>query len=213
MNFDELIRTNGTCRYYDTTAVPDDVLVRVLDASRWAPSGGNRQPLSLIAVRDQQLKTQLQALYQPIWNEFLDGLYAGETKYKARPKLLTDADHFSKHIEQIPVLLIVCARLADVQPTDVGLDRLSVVGGASIYPSVQNILLKAREEGLGTALTTLLCAVEPAVKSLLGIPDDISTAAMVTIGWPSKPFPRCLTRRPLSEFAYVDRYGSKFRET
>ncbi|MDA0823447.1 MAG: nitroreductase family protein [Proteobacteria bacterium] len=212
MKFDELIRTNGTCRYYETTEVSNDVLARVLDASRWAPSGGNRQPLSLIAVRDQALKTQLQALYQPIWNEFLNGIYAGEKQYKARPKLLIDADHFAKHIDQIPVLLIVCARLADVQPTDVALDRLSIVGGASIYPAVQNILLKAREEGLGTALTTLLCAVEPAVKSLLGIPADISTAAMVTIGWPSKPFPRSLTRRPLSEIAFIDHYGSKFDE-
>jgi nitroreductase len=213
MNFDELIRTNGTCRYYESTEVADDVLARVLDASRWAPSGGNRQPLSLLAVRNRQLKTALQALYEPIWNEFLNGIYAGENKYKARPKLLVDADHFAKHLDQIPVLLIVCARLADVQPTDVSLDRLSVVGGASIYPSVQNILLKARQEGLGTALTTLLCAVEPEVKLLLDIPADISTAAMVTMGWPSKPFPRNLSRRPLSEFAFIDRYGSKLFES
>lgn len=54
-------------------------------------------------------------------------------------------------------------------------------GGASVYPSVQNLLLAARSEGLGTALTTLLCALEPQVKELLGIPDGIATAA--TLPW------------------------------
>ncbi len=106
-------------------------------------------------------------------------------------------------------MLVVCARLADVHPTDTELGRLSIVGGASVYPAIENILLAAREAGLGTALTTLLCAVEAEVKVLLRVPDDISTAAMVTIGWPAKPFPRKLTRRPLSEFAFTDRYGER----
>ncbi|TDJ64922.1 MAG: nitroreductase family protein, partial [Proteobacteria bacterium] len=120
-----------------------------------------------------------------------------------------DADHFAQHMDEIPILLVVCARLADVHPTDTALDRLSIVGGASIYPAVQNVLLAARNEGLGTALTTLLCGVEPQVKALLGIPDDISTAAMVTMGWPAKPFPEKLSRRRLSQFAFTDRYDKE----
>jgi hypothetical protein len=56
-------------------------------------------------------------------------------------------------------------------------------------------------------LTTLLCVVEPQVKDLLGVPEDVSTAAMVTIGWPANPFPKKLTRRPLVEFAFTDHYN------
>ncbi len=209
MELSEIMRTNGSCRYYRTDDVPDDVLARVLDAARWAPSGGNRQPLRFIAVRDLAVKRRLKALYEPIWNEYLAGINAGQNKYKARPKLLVDADHFVEHLDEVPVMLVVCARLADVHPTDANLGRLSIVGGASVYPAVQNVLLAAREAGLGTTLTTLLCAVEPQVKELLGIPDDVSTAAMVTIGWPAKPFPKKLTRRPLAEFAFTDRYGER----
>ena len=201
------MRTNGTCRYYRTEPVDDVVLSRVLECARWAPTGGNRQPLRFIAVRDAAKKRRLKALYLPIWNEFLDAINAGAKHYDARPKLLVDADHFANHLDEVPVMLVVCARLADVQPTDAALDRLSVVGGASIYPAVQNVLLAARAEGLGTALTTLLCADEPDVKALLGIPDDIATAAMVAIGWPARPFPSVLNRRPLAEFAFTDTYG------
>ena len=95
------------------------------------------------------------------------------------PRLLANADHFAHHLDEVPVLIVVCAQLSDLMATDRHLDRLSIVGGASVYPSVQNLLLAARAEGLGTALTTLLCALEPQVKGLLEIPDGIATAATV----------------------------------
>ena len=82
-----------------------------------------------------------------------------------------------------------------------------MVGGASIYPSLQNVLLAARAEGLGTALTTLLCAVEPQVKELLDIPADVLTAALVPLGYPVEPFPKKLARRPLSEICFGDAWG------
>ncbi len=122
--------------------------------------------------------------------------------------IVDHADHFAHHLAQIPVLLLVLARLADVHPTDHQLGRLSVVGGASIYPAVQNVLLAARNLGLGSALTTLHAAVEPQLKPLFGIPEDISVVAMVTLGWPAQEFPRQLTRRPLSERVFADTYGA-----
>ncbi len=207
MELNEIMRTNGTCRFYKPDPVSDEILAKVLDAARWGPSGGNRQPLRFIAVRDQKKKTALKNLYLPIWNSYLEGVNAGKNRVGGRAKIIDDADYFANHLDEVPIQLVVCARLDDVHPTDVELDRLSIVGGASIYPAVQNVLLAARECGLGTALTTLLCVVEPQVKALLGIPEDVSTAAMVTIGWPVNAFPKKLTRRPLAEFAFTDHYN------
>ena len=208
MTLAELMRTNGTCRYYTQDPVSDEILAAVLDAARWAPSGGNRQPVSFLVVRDAEKKRSLKALYLPIWSEYVAGIEAGVNRVGGRPRIVVDADHFAQHLDDIPIMLVACARLADVHPTDMALDRLSIVGGASVYPAVQNVLLAAREQGLGTALTTLLCAVEPQVKALLEIPEDISTAAMITMGWPQKPFPSSLTRRPLNEMVFYDTYGA-----
>jgi nitroreductase len=124
------------------------------------------------------------------------------------PKLLANADHMARHLDEVPVLVVVCAHLADLMATDRHLDRLTIVGGASVYPSVQNLLLAARAEGLGTALTTLLCAVEPQVKALLAIPDGVATAALVPMGYPAKPFPKRLARKPLEESVYGDGWGA-----
>jgi nitroreductase len=91
---------------------------------------------------------------------------------------------------------------------DANLGRTVLTPGSSIYPAVQNLMLAARAEGLGTTLTTLLALAEPQIKTLLNIPEHIATAAVVMLGWPAKPFPKSLKRKPLTEAAYLDSYGA-----
>ena len=205
MDFREVIQTTGACRRYRPDPVPDDVLARVLDAARWAPTGGNRQGVRFLAVRDAVKKKALRDLYVPLWEQYV--ARAGARPGAPLPKLVAAADHMARHLDEVPVLLVVCAHLGDLLATDRHLERLTVVGGASIYPSLQNVLLAARAEGLGTALTTLLCAVEPQVKELLDIPADVLTAALVPLGYPVEPFPTKLARRPLSEICFGDAWG------
>src|SRR6185295_5835779 len=187
-----------------TDEVGDDVLGRVLDAARWAPTGGNRQGVRFVAVRDLAKRRQLAEWYREAWAPYAARQRASIERAGAPMGMLNRAQHFADHLEDIPVLLVVCARWDAIHPTDHELGRISVVGGCSIYPAVQNLLLKAREEGLGAALTTLLCRYEPQVKELLSIPDGVITAAHVALGWPERPLPRSLNRRPLSEIAFLD---------
>jgi nitroreductase len=162
-----------------------------------------------VVVTDAGLRRELTGLYQPRWSAYVGGLTRGIPEDKL-PPMLRNANHFASHLAEVPALVVVCARLADCYATDTALGRLSVVGGASIYPAVQNFLLGCRAEGLGTALTTLLVADEPKVKALLGIPEEIATAAHIAVGYPAKPFPRRLTRRELAESCFGDRYGTPF---
>lgn len=207
MLLQEVLQTTGTIRFYLSDPVPDAVLASVLDAARHAPSGGNRQPVRFVAVRNSEKRRALKELYLPIWNAYASRVRQAAGDDQSRKRLIDNADHFAQHLDDVPVLLVVCAREADLMATDRELGRLSIVGGASVYPAVQNVLLKAREEGLGTALTTLLCAVEPKVKQLLGIPAEFLTAATITLGYPAKGFPKKLKRRPLGEIAFADEFG------
>ncbi|MFN2425113.1 MAG: nitroreductase family protein [Candidatus Binatia bacterium] len=210
MDFRETIETTGTCRYFLSDPVPEDVLRRVIDAARYAPTGGNRQGVRFVIVRDAGKRRALRDLYVPLWDQ-----YASRAVSKPGaplPKLLQNADHMARHLDEVPILVVVCAQTADLMATDRHLERVSVVAGASIYPSVQNLLLAARTEGLGTALTTLLCAVEPKVKELLAIPDGVATAALIPLGYPAKPFPKKLSRRPVEDLAFADTYGARLFE-
>jgi nitroreductase len=62
MDFYEVVRTRRSVRSYRPDAVPPEVLHRVLDAARIAPSGSNRQPTRLIVVQDQATREQLAKL-------------------------------------------------------------------------------------------------------------------------------------------------------
>ena len=45
------------------------------------------------------------------------------------------------------------------------------------------------------------------MKELLSIPDGVITAAHVAVGWPAKPLPSKLNRRPVSDYAFLDTFG------
>jgi nitroreductase len=87
------------------------------------------------------------------------------------------------------------------------LEYMRRIRGASIYPAVQNILLACRGLGLGTVLTTNHIRCEAEVKALLGIPEDVDTYALMPIGWPLGKYGP-LTRKPLPEVAFADRWGA-----
>jgi nitroreductase len=81
--------------------------------------------------------------------------------------------------------------------------------GSSVFPAIQNLLLAAHALGLGSTLTTLPVLGGPELSELLGLPDEVTPLAVVPLGHPATPLgpPR---RRPLTEKAHLDRYGSPF---
>jgi nitroreductase len=115
---------------------------------------------------------------------------------------------FSDHLDEVPVLLAVVVELSQLAVIDNGLDRQSIVGGASVYPFCHNVLLAARDAGLGGVITTALCRQEPAVKELLGIPDGWALASLVALGHPARTITK-LRRQPVEEFTTVDRFEGR----
>ncbi len=209
----EAMRRAPTTRRFGTDPVPGETLRRVLENARFAPSGGNRQGWRVLAVEDAGTRRALRDLYQPHWRAYMERtggaamLADPDPPDPRRARMVRRADEFAERMHEVPLHLVVCVRLADLAITDTGLDRPSIVGGASVYPFVQNMLLGLRAESLGAALTTLLAPAEPEVKRLLGIPDDVVLAAYVLVGHRADPWPAMLARRPVEEFAFSERYG------
>ncbi len=205
----EAMSTCRAVRRLRPDPIPDDVLRRVIQAACWAPTGGNRQPWRVIAVRDAGKKKKLRDLYFTRWEAYEKAARAGVDRLsaEARPReerMIGAARHLADQLDRAPVILVFCFNPTYMAITDAKLGRPSVVGGGSVYPSVQNALLACRAEGLGCVLTTLLCQDEPEVKSLLGIPDGWGTCAFVPIGYPASKGHGPLSRRPPEKVAYLD---------
>src|ERR1700730_9564501 len=80
MDLVEALRTTGAVRAFRPDPVPDEVLARVLDTARFAPSGGNRQAW-VVVVKDPAIRRGLRDLYLPGWYEYLAQRAAGLTPW------------------------------------------------------------------------------------------------------------------------------------
>ena len=83
-----------------------------------------------------------------------------------------------------------------------------MISGASIYPLIWNVLMAARQAGFGGTITTLAVAQEPALKELLGVPDDFAIAAVVPLGKPVKQLTK-LKREAVEDFVVRERFGGE----
>ena len=79
------------------------------------------------------------------------------------------------------------------------------MGGASIYPFVWNVLLAARDAGLGGVLTTVVARRERDVRALLGVPEEFVVAALLALGHPVHQ-PKRLRRAQVADFTTRDRF-------
>ena len=211
MDFHDVVSTAWTNRYYLADPVDDDVLEQAVDAARCAPRAAtaNRRTSSSCAITDEGEAARLvpRAMegvpprgrgeqHRDRWG---DRRSAGVPPQGRRIRRAPRPDPGARRGVR---------RVGRVAPTDLDTGRLSIVGGGSVYPAVQNFLLGLRNAGLGGALTTLLCHYEAEVKELLGIPEGYITAATIAIGWPGKGFPKRLNRRPIRECYSLERFGN-----
>ena len=195
MELYEVMRTTAAVREFTDDPLTDEVLHRILDNARFAPSGGNRQGTRIVVVRDAGTREALVTLTEPGVRRYVAQRIAGEGPWNpVEPTSVPDAeiartqvpDSFTVPLREASVVLVVCVDLRLVAAVDQDLERVGLVGGASVYPLVWNILLAARNEGFGGTITTMAVAEEPAVKELLGIPEPFAVACVVPMGKPVK---------------------------
>jgi nitroreductase len=217
MELYDVMRTTAAVREFTGDPLPDEVLHRILDHARFAPSGGNRQGARILVVREQATREALVALTEPGARRYTAQRIAGEvpwspvepTALSAEQIAATDVpEAFTAPLLQAAVVLVVCVDLRLLAALDQDLDRIGLVGGASVYPLVWNILLAARNEGFGGTITTMAVAEEPGVKELLGIPEPYAVACVVPMGKPVKQATR-LTRIEVSDLARRERWDGE----
>jgi nitroreductase len=222
VELDEVMRTTAAVRTFTDEAIPDEVLYRVLDRARFAPSGGNRQGWRVIVVRDPSLRRAVRDAYVLGWREYVghavrglvpfapgrDGRWIEPAIDLEEARSVEQPNDFADHLDTVPVMLVLCCQLGALAVLDNGLDRQSIVGGGSIYPFAHNLLLSARNEGLGGVMTTVICREEAHVRRLLHIPEGYAVAGLVALGRPEHQVTR-LSRRPVEAFTMIDAFDGE----
>ncbi len=196
----ETMYTQRALRYLSDRDVSDDLVSKLIEAATKAPSGGDSQPWQFLVIKDPETRQRIAEYYGRSW-DLAYGVHAPSPP-TIGTGVFRSASHLAKHMAEVPVLILACVE-HDGSPGTMG-------RGSSIYPAVQNLLLAARGLGLGSALTTLHKRYEDEIKDLLGIPDNVETAALLPVGYPADGARYGPTRRrPVQEVTYWERWGSR----
>jgi nitroreductase len=180
------------CRSFLPDDISDEVIDRILTAATYAPSAENTQPWRFIVVRDPDKRRAIAEVATRIW----EGGAREVAKEHLTERILADVDQSTSGggIANAPIIIVVCADTTECFPSALQ---------ASMWPSVQNLLLAAAAEGLGTALTTMAALLPDALRTLLAIPDDLEPYAVIPLGQPARKLgpPQ---RRGLDDLRHVD---------
>jgi nitroreductase len=212
----DAIYTARALRRFKPDPVPDELITRILEAAICAPSGGNAQEWIFAVITDPEQRRRVSAVYarasklvRPFYENRLTPAHMNADEER---HLRQSGFYLHDHMEEAPMLMLVCGRERPPRATLLGVDPDSIVRNAlctemaSVYPAVQNIILACRALGLGTVVTTNHILLEEEIKAALRLPDDVRTYALMPIGYPRDKFGP-VHRKPVSAVAIRDRWG------
>ena len=165
----EAINGRRSVRAFKTQDVEEATVMKLIEAARWAPSAGNIQPWRFVIVRKPPVK-----------------------------KALAKAALNQAHVEEAPVVIVVCA---DEKRSSMGYG----IRGKLLYclqdtaAAIQNILLTAHSLELGSCWVGAFD--EESAREALNIPEGVRPVAIIPVGYPAET-PRQRDRRPLTEIVH-----------
>jgi len=189
-----------------------DVVYECLEIAIQAPTGSNRQGWRWMIVTDPAKREAIAAYYRKAFGVYINaGSKSGtepdtDDPRKARAAAVRDsAVYLSENLHRVPVFVIPCIKgRVETGP---------MVGQASLYgsilPAAWSFMLALRSRGLGSAWTTLHLFYEKEVRELLGIPEDITQAALLPVAYYTGDDFRPARRIPVREITYVDEWAAQ----
>jgi F420 biosynthesis protein FbiB-like protein len=198
----EFFKKRRSIKEYCDKKVSDEVLQRILEAGRWAPSAHNAQPWRFIVLKDSNIKLVLAKRMAIEWSKDLELNGVSQEKIKA----LTE---FSiKIFSTAPIVIIACLTMENMQvyPDEKRRKFEYIMGIQSVAAAIENILLAASLEGLGACWFCAPLFCQSIVQETLGIPKHVEPQALITIGYP-KSSPSQPPRKSLKEIVYVNKWG------
>jgi nitroreductase len=208
--FLELAKTRRTIRAIKPDPIPDELVQKLLEAARWAPTGFNMQPVELLVVKDLTLRAGIKAIVDDYKNRDFFALEATREEWQRSPWAIETHGRWDS-----PLAPVTIAVLGDTRRR-VGLPmaaRYATQKGDSIFESsLANafvyLLLAAHSLGLAAVPVSGVKypTVQGLVKDLLGLPDFIYLYDLVLVGESAMehgPSPKVV--RPLTEMVHYDR--------
>lgn len=202
---DELLTTTRAVRRrLDLTRpVGRDVILECIRLAMQAPTASNAQDWRWLVITDPDKRAAIAEIYRSIGAQYLPAAAQAAADPQTR-RVYNSAMGLTETLAEVPVHVIPCLN----RRFEEGDLVVSASAWASIIPAGWSFLLALRSRGLGSVWTTMHLAKERQVAEVLGIPSNVTQAALFpvayTVGTNFRP-----ARRPSAEtITYWDGWGS-----
>ena len=191
---DALLGRRSVRRYLDR-GVPEEVMERVLEAARWAPSPHGRQPWRFAVISQEETKARLAEAMGEEWRANLE--MDGQSDEVVGKRL----EGSRKRLLAAPVLVLLCLYLEDldIYPDSARQQNETAMAVQSLGATAQNMLLAAYSLGLdvGWMCAPLFCPEK--VTEALGLDPRLIPHALLTLGYAKGDPLRRRSRKSLAE--------------
>lgn len=191
----EALRGRRSVRSYLEEPVPENLIEKVLEAGRWAPSPHGRQPWRFAIITGEESKKRLADEMGGAWRENLrmDGQDESvvERRLEGSRRRLLDA----------PALVVVCLYIGDLDhyPDPERRRHETEMAVQSLGAAAQNMLLAAYASGLDASWMCAPLFAPEAVSKALGLGEGVEPQALLTLGYAAGDPPKRRARMPLDE--------------
>ncbi|SEF08536.1 nicotinate-nucleotide-dimethylbenzimidazole phosphoribosyltransferase /cob(II)yrinic acid a,c-diamide reductase [Streptomyces sp. 2112.3] len=186
--------------------IPNEVLLRVLEAAHTAPSVGHSQPWDFVVIRSEETREKMHQLAMRQREAYAKSLPKARAKQFRELKI--------EAILETPVNIVVTADSTRGGRHTLGRHTQPQMAPYSSALAVENLWLAARAEGLGVGWVSFFDEREMVRE--LGLPEHLEVVAYLCIGYVDE-FPEepellqagWSKRRPLSWVVHEETYGRR----
>ncbi|MBI4329813.1 MAG: nitroreductase family protein [Chloroflexi bacterium] len=208
--FLEIVHTRRCVRRFKTDPVPDEWIEQILEAGRWAMSGGNAQPWEFVIAKSQETRNKIFDVYHQheLHGHHMEMTRNPEFRHPIRANPPEDKPTF----RDAPVIIVIVGdqRTMASSVTVAALYTDSHVFHMNMGNVTQMICLAAAARGLAAQWVSTSEMIEEPLKRALGVPDIYKIYSMVPLGYPNHRITSF--RRPLGEITHREHYEmAKYR--
>lgn len=206
---DELLTTTRSVRKRLDLARPveQEIIEECLELALQAPTGSNAQGWHFMVVTDAEKRAKIAEYYQQIYSRYSSAPAVGtrgQTAIEGQiERVKSSSDYLAENLAKVPVFIIPCIEGRAENA------RQAVQAGlyGSILPAAWSLMLALRSRGIGSSYTTLHLRYEKEIAELLGIPENITQAALLPIAYFTGDTFKPAKRLPAKEVTSWDTWG------
>jgi FMN reductase (NADPH) len=203
--FIELLKSRRSIRAYKPDLIPDEYIQKIIEAARWAPSGGNSQPWEFIVIKKKELKDKIADLFIKSIALLREAELTREKEMRI-PALVGEMT--GPGFKNAPVLILLCGdpRVNEAFPLVVFQKFGHEVFISNLASAFLCMQLAAKALGLGSQWVSAAGNfMEDDLKELLSIPKGVKIYDMMAVGYPAYQLgPR--SPRKIDEMTHYDQY-------